>query len=221
MEKIMKQIFNSTSLSLLILFITVQITLAGEPTVNNNVASSAEEICPLLTGAPVPSVTLTTIDGEPFTLNSAVIKKPAVLIFYRGGWCPFCNLHLAELKNIEDDLLRLGYQILAVSMDRPAKLRESLQKHEMKYTLLSDSAATAARAFGIAFKVEAEYIHKLLDFGMDLEKASGKKHHILPVPAVFIVGTDGVIKFEFINPNYKVRISSELLLEAAKAGLSG
>lgn len=220
MEKIMKQIFNSISLIVLILFTTLQLTLAGEPAVKNHIASSAEEICPLLTGTQIPAVTLTNIDGEPFTLKSAVTKKPTALIFYRGGWCPFCNLHLSKLKNIEDDLLQLGYQILAVSMDRPAKLRESLEKYEMTYTLLSDSAAVAAKAFGIAFRVKDEYINKLKSFDMDLEKASGQQHHILPVPAAYIIGTDGIIRFAYTNPNYKVRINPQVLMAAARAYLT-
>lgn len=216
----MKQIFNRTKLSLLILFTTVKITLAGEPAIHNNVAPSAVEICPLLIGAPVPAVTLTTINGEPFTLKLTVTKKPAVLIFYRGGWCPFCNLHLAELKDIETDLVKLGYRILAISLDRPAELRKSLEKHEMKYTLLSDSSGVAAKAFGLAFKVEDAYINKLNSFGMNLEKASGQKHHILLVPAAFIIGTDGLIKFAYINPNYKVRVKADVLLAAARAYLT-
>jgi len=194
--------------------------LADVPGDSNNVADSTEAVCPLLIGEPLPSLTLTTIDGEPFDLNAAVAQKPTVLIFYRGGWCPFCNLHLAELKDIEDDIVQLGYQILAVSMDRPAKLRESLQKHEMNYTLLSDSAAAAAKTFGLAFKVEDEYINKLKGFGMNLEEASGQEHHILPLPAAFIIGTDGLIKFEYVNPNYKVRIRADVLLAAARAYLT-
>ncbi len=192
----------------------------NQPDNKNTAAKISEQICPLLIGAKVPPLTLTNVDGKSINLNKAVALKPTVLIFYRGGWCPFCNLHLAELKDIEDDLIQLGYQILAVSMDRPAKLRESMQKHEMNYTLLSDSAAAAAKAFGLAFKVEDEHINKLKGFGMNLEEASGQEHHILPVPAAFIIGTDGLIKFEYVNPNYKVRIKADVLLAAARAYLA-
>ena len=207
---------------LLIVLITFSVPtalLAGKPGDANKVADSAEAICPLPIGAKVPRLTLSTADGTQFNLQEAFSQKPTVLIFYRGGWCPFCNLHLAELKDIENDLIQLGYQILAVSMDRPAKLRDSMQKHEINYTLLSDSAAAAARAFGIAFTVSDEDVERLRGFNMDLEQASGKDHHILPVPAVFIIGSDGSIKFAYVNPNYKVRIKAPLLLAAARAEL--
>lgn len=75
-----------------------------------------------------------------------------------------------------------------------------------------------ARAFGIAFQVAKERLARK-NFGAELEDASGEKHHLLPVPATFVVGTDGIIKFEYINPNHLVRVKPELLLAAAKAAL--
>lgn len=182
---------------------------------NARVADSADDICPLKIGEAVPNVELRTIEGVLVNLQEIVNQKPTILIFYRGGWCPYCNLHLAELAEIENNIIELGYQIIAVSMDRPKKLRESLDKFEMKYDLLSDSKADVAKAFGIAFTVDAEYVEKLKSHNLDIEGASGEDHHILPVPAVFII-KDGVIKFEYVNPDYKVRISKELLLTASE-----
>lgn len=77
----------------------------------------------------------------------------------------------------------------------------------------------ASKAFGLAFKVAETTVEQYKKGGIDLENASGEKHHLLPVPAVFIVGTDGIIKFEYINPNYKVRLDPDVLLAAAKAAL--
>ncbi len=126
---------------------------------------------------------------------------------------------MGQLKSIEPKLLELGYQLIAISADRPEKLRESIEKQELHYVLLSDSSTAAAQAFGIAFRVDEKTLERYKQFGIDLEEASGEKHHILPVPAAFVAGTDGVIKFEYINPNYKIRINPELLLSAAKAAL--
>ncbi len=75
-----------------------------------------------------------------------------------------------------------------------------------------------AQAFGIAFQVAKEALARR-NFGAELEDASGEKHHLLPVPAAFIIGTDGIIKFEYVNPNHLVRIKPDLLLAAAKAAL--
>ena len=82
--------------------------------------------------------------------------------------------------------------------------------------MLSDSTTEAAQAFGLAFQIDDKTFKMLEGYGIDLEDASGEDHHILPVPAVFIVGTDGVIRFDFVNPDYKVRIDPEMLLEAAQ-----
>ena len=94
-----------------------------------------------------------------------------------------------------------------------------MQKEKLTYTLLSDSKMEAAQALGIAFKVDDATLDRYEEYGIDLERASGEKHHLLPVPSVFIVGTDGTISFEHVNPNYKVRLHPDLLLAAAKVGM--
>ncbi len=112
----------------------------------------------------------------------------------------------------------MGYQLIAICPDRPAKLEQTIQKHKLESLLLSDSKMIGAQAFGIAFQVDKERLARN-NFGAELEDASGEKHHLLPVPAAFVVGTDGIVKFEYVNPNHLVRIKSELLLAAAKAAL--
>jgi peroxiredoxin len=113
----------------------------------------------------------------------------------------------------------MGYQILAISPDRPEKLAQSRGKHSLSYKLLSDSEMTAARAFGIAYQVDEKTVEALDGFGVDLGDYSGKEHHVLPVPAVFLVGTDGAIDFQYVNPDYKIRLNPQVLLAAAKAEL--
>lgn len=111
-----------------------------------SVPRSARDIKPLLIGARVPTTTLRTPDGKAFDLGAAFAKRPTILIFYRGGWCPYCNAHLGQLQALEPKLLGLGYRILAVSPDRPEKLAQSVEKGRLGYTLLSDSAMAAAEA---------------------------------------------------------------------------
>lgn len=178
-------------------------------------AESAEAVSPLAVGATVPDVILTGTDGQPVALREQ-LDTPVALVFYRGGWCPYCNLQLAGLQEIEDDLQALGVRILAVSPDLPENLRSTVEKESLAYTLLSDSTMEAARAFGIAFRVDDATIEKYKGYNIDLEAASGQSHHLLPVPAVFVIGTDGVISFVYANADYKVRLSPEKLLAAAK-----
>ena len=175
---------------------------------------------PLLIGDAVPDIDLSTPEGKPFDLRGAISKAPTVLIFYRGGWCPYCNIHLGQLQRIEPDLVQMGYQILAISPDRPEELKPTIEKHALRYTLLSDSKMRAAKSFGIAFTVDAETLRKYQGYGIDLEKASGEGHHMLPVPSVFIADTDNIIQFSYVNRNYKIRLDSDVLLGAARSALS-
>ena len=171
-----------------------------------------EDISPLLVGETIPDLSVAGIDGKAVNLKAEVAKKPTVLVFYRGGWCPFCNKQLAELRTLEPELTKMGYQMLAVSTDSPDNLKASMDKHQLSYTLLSDADLTAAKAFGLAFRAPAAY-------AATLEKGSGGKNvdNLLPVPAVFLLDKQGVIKFEYINPNMKERISAKLLTAAAEA----
>lgn len=191
--------------------------LSGMTTWAGDIPRAAPEVRPILIGADVPAVVLETVNGETFDLKAAVATQPTILIFYRGGWCPYCNLYLGQLQNAETKLRNLGYQILAISPDQPEKLRDSGNTEKLTYTLLSDAAMAASKAFGIAFRVDDATVEKYKGYGIDLEAASGETHHLLPVPAVFIVGTDGVISFVYVNPDYKTRLEPEVLIAAARS----
>lgn len=123
---------------------------------------------------------------------------------------------MGQLREIEPKLSRLGFQLFGISPDRPAKIRESIEKHKLSFRLLSDSQMAAARAFRVAYKVDDATLKQLRDYNIDIEEASGEKHHLLPVPAVFVMGTNGLIQFEYVHPDYKVRIHPDLLLAAAR-----
>jgi len=181
------------------------------------VPDSAELIQPVKMGETVPDVTLTNADGLTFKLMKLVKHQPTILIFYRGGWCVYCNTQLGQLKQIEVPLQKLGYQILAVSPDKVEKIRESLRKYDLSYMLVSDSDAEAIKAFGLAFRVDDATFNKMKkDFGIDLEEHSGKNHHLLPVPAAFVLDKKGKILYSYVNPDYKVRVDSQALLNAAQ-----
>jgi peroxiredoxin len=171
------------------------------------------EVNPVEVGSTVPDIQLTTSSGTQVALRELVAKQPTIIIFYRGGWCPYCNRHLAALGEIEAELLDKGYQIIAISPDRIEKVREVANEADYHYQLYSDSTMEAAIAFGLAFKVDSETYKKLEGYGIDLELASGEDHHLLPVPAVFIVERDGRISFRYFNPDYTERLSTEALLE--------
>jgi peroxiredoxin len=179
------------------------------------VAPSSEKIAPLPIGDTIPSVDLKTPAGEKVNLLELLKEKPAVIVFFRGGWCPYCNAHLAELASIQEDLDKLGVQLIALSPDKPSKLAEKQSETPLPYTLLSDSDHKAMTAFGVAFTLDEETHEKYLGYGINVNEWSGSEKRILPVPSVFVVDGKGKIKFVHANPDYKKRLSgAEVLIHA-------
>ncbi len=189
---------------------------SGTNTTGELVPSDALDVKPLLVGMEVPDVEFRDINNKTVDLRKEIEKKPTAIIYYRGGWCPYCNKHLAELKDIEDKLYDLGIRILAISPDTPQFLSETLADHQIGYRLLSDAEMNGAKKFGIAYRLQLETVERYKENGLDLTERSANNHNLLPVPSVFLADTDGSIFFQYVNPNYKVRISSDLLLAAAK-----
>lgn len=170
-----------------------------------------QDISPLLIGENVPDVMLSTIDGSEQLLSALRGEKPSVLIFYRGSWCPVCNKHLAEIATVEDEILNLGYELLAISTDSPENMQQSIDKHNMKYKLLSDAKGTLAKAMGIAYQAPENYIDMLNG------SSGGLNEGFLPVPSLFVVSTEGEILFEYINPTIASRIDADLLISVLES----
>lgn len=165
--------------SLLSLFAHAQIT-------TNQMTSAL-----LKTGDSIPNVTLQTMEGKPFALKTDLKNQPAILIFYRANWCPYCNEHLSDLQDYEKQFIKLGYKIIAISTEAPDQLQVTKSKTFVKYTLLSDEEREAIKAFGV-------------------------ENGPIAVPSVFIVDKNGIIRFVHSNPDYKTRLSGAEVLEHAK-----
>jgi len=170
---------------------------------------NANEISPLLIGSEIPNVSVTDKDGNKTELASIIEGKGTVIVFYRGGWCPYCSRHMKELAGIDNELLELGYQIIAISPDTPEKVKEASEHIEGNYRLYSDSSFEAAEAFGIAFDLPENMAQRMSSKGLDLKQ--------LPVPAVFISTPSKHISFQYADPNYRFRIPADLVLAAAKS----
>lgn len=187
------------------------------------VPDNANDVKPLLPGMKIPDIQVFNVKGEKVTITAKNMKKPFVLTFYRGGWCPYCNAQLAQMRHAEKELLALGYDVYFITPDKPENLIESLKDKDLKkdisYTLLSDPSMQVAQDFGIAFRLDDKTVKKYKLWGIDLEKASGYDHHYLPVPSTYVVGKKGIIYFQYTNPNYKVRLDPDLLVAAAKSYL--
>jgi peroxiredoxin len=187
----------------------------------NGVYPSAKEVRPLLNGTQIPDVSLVRSDGARISLRALVGGKPSILVFYRGSWCPFCNLQFAGLGRVQPDIEKLGFQLIGISPDTPEKETAFSASKIIPYVLLSDSELTAAKAFGIAFQVDPDTIKRMEGFGVSLDSATGHSLHQLPVPAVFVLDKDGVINYEYVNPDFKYRLDPAVLMAMAESTLNG
>jgi len=187
------------------------------------VAQTAAEIQPLGPGDAAPRFTVETVDNEGFDFDPRILERPVILVAFRGGWCPFCNLHLSELRHAIPEISAMGIDVLFLSGDRSELLISSLERETqdridgLGYTILSDANAQAAIALGIAFKASDRTLQRRHERGDDIEESSMARHGVLPVPAVFAVDREGMITFAYANPDYKIRLSPDELLAAASA----
>ncbi len=184
------------------------------------IAPSDNDVAPLLNGQNIPSVNLTSIDGKTYNLAELTQKKPTIFFFYRGGWCPFCNAQMGQLQAIQPDLIKMGFQIVGISPDTPEQLKASMTKNKLEYLLLSDAELKASKAFGVAFftsaRITERYTKKAGITNKLVAMESGEKRLVLPVPAIYVADKKGLIHFQYINPNFRLRAEPELLMTAAK-----
>jgi len=200
----------------LLLSLLLPIAVAAQSD-RTRIHESAEQVEPLLPGSMAPFFQLLDAKGDPVIYTPGEMENPVILTFFRGGWCPYCNLHLSELRHAEKELTEMGFDLWFISIDQPDVLYESLNDPEIGYTVYSDSKLEATKAFGLAFRVDEDTVKRYLTYDIDLEAASGENHHVLPAPATFLIGSDGIIRFQYTNPNYKVRLHPDVLLAAARA----
>ena len=185
--------------------------LSSAPQSNAQIPDKPENISPLLIGETLPKASLQDTDGKSIELSSILQSKPSVLVFYRGGWCPYCNLQLSGLVKIEQEILDLGYQIVAISPDDYQNLKITEDKDSIKYSLYSDKDGKFIQEIGIAFQTPT-----LMKGYIASKGQKGKTSEVLPVPTVMIVDKGGKILFEYINPNYKERLSGDMLMAVLK-----
>ena len=205
-----------TPLRLLTLLIALGLATSGSAG-TLNIAPSAEEAQPLQAGERAPAFTVYQVDGAPYRFDPDNLKRPAVIITFRGGWCPYCNVQLQDLRHVIPAIKAAGYDVLFLSADRPEILYSSLKEdnQELDYMILSDSKMEASSALGLAFRVPEAQLARMREFGLDLEQASGETHNALPVPAVYVIDQSGLITYVYANPDYRVRLSAEEVRAAA------
>lgn len=168
-------------------------------------------------GKKAPLFELPNAQGESVELANLLKKGPVVITFYRGSWCPYCNLQLRALQDRLGDIHALGAQLIAISPEVPDGSLTESEISKMDFTVLSDQDAQVASQYGVAWEVP-EFLmeHMRVDRGLDLKKINNGNASVLPIPATFILGTDGTVKWNYVNADYRRRSEPEEIVEALK-----
>lgn len=167
----------------------------------------------LTLGAKVEDFEAEDLHGEHFKLSDALKKGPIVLVFYRGQWCPICNKHLKSLQKNFHIIEEKGAQLIAVSPEKSEFLRMTAQKTKAGFRLLFDDDYQIAKIFDVDFlpgKVHRVMYNNML--GAKLKEAHSDDSERLPIPATFIINTDGVVIWRHFDPDYKQRSQIEDIL---------
>ena len=166
----------------------------------------------LKAGMRAPEFTLPDAHGAPVRSADLLKKGPLVLTFYRGVWCPFCNMDLQALEEAANDIRALGASLVAISPQTAPNRRKSERENELSFPILSDHGNALADQFGLRFQLPDDLIAVYKGFGNDLAVGNGEDSWTLPMPARYVIGTDGVIAYAEVNADYTRRPDpSELL----------
>jgi peroxiredoxin len=167
-----------------------------------------------------PDFALPGADGHMVALKDLLKTGPVVVSFYRGGWCPYCNLELRALQAVLPQIAARGATLLAISPQTADQSLSTAEKNELAFPVLSDSGSTVASAFGIAFDLAEELRPIYTQFNHALPVMNGTDSWVLPIPATYVIAQDGSIAFAFVDVDYRKRLEPVAVLEAL-IGLSG
>ncbi|BED88848.1 peroxiredoxin [Pseudoalteromonas sp. MM1] len=159
----------------------------------------------LQVGAKVNNFNLSNHNGETIELTDLLNKGPVIISFYRGGWCPYCNLELKALNNYLPQFKTQSAQLIAISPQLPDETLSTAQKNALEFDVLSDVSNKVADQFGLLFTLDERIQALYTQFGIDFEKYYGDKSYKLPLPATYVINQQGIITYAFLNEDYTLR----------------
>ena len=163
-------------------------------------------------GDSAPDFTLPNVTGDPVNLHETLRHGPVVLSFYRGGWCPFCNLELHALQTRLPEIRALGATLIGISPETPDKAMAAIDEHQLDFEVLSDIGNKTARQYGLLFTVYEEMRPLYLKWGLDVPASNGDDSWELPVPATYIIDRSGVIAAAHVDKDYTKRMEPDAVL---------
>lgn len=159
----------------------------------------------LRAGDKAPVFTLTDPDGTLVSSTELLEKGPLVISFYRGVWCPYCNMELQALEEALPEFQAAGASLVAISPQTPVNSRKSVRQNKLSFAILSDARNDVAAAFGLRFALPDYLVELYKALKNDLPAVNGDPSWTLPMPARYVVGQDGTILYSEVNPDYTRR----------------
>ncbi|MGB4843927.1 MAG: peroxiredoxin family protein [Ferruginibacter sp.] len=166
----------------------------------------------LKVGDKAPEFTAKDQDGKSISLKETLKNGPVVMLFYRGQWCPYCNKQLSHYSDSLTLLKEKGATVLAVTPETDENVKKTISKTKASFSVLEDEGLTIMKSYKVSFAVDEKTVTRYKGYGIDFDKANGSNGANLPVPATYIIGKDGLIKYVFFNTDYKKRASVQDIL---------
>ena len=163
-------------------------------------------------GDSVPDFELPNQHGEPRRLRDYLAESPLVLNIYRGGWCPYCNMEMKALHDVQPEIEARGARLIGMSPERPDRAMSTAERNGMTIDILSDAGNKVAQQMGLVFSLPEALRPIYEKFGIDLPAYNGDDSLRLPVPATYIIGQNGVIVYGFVNADYTLRLEPRDIL---------
>ena len=167
-------------------------------------------------GSAAPDFSLPNAHGAPVASEALWGDGPAIVSFYRGGWCPYCNIELKALQERLPEIEALGARLVAITPETPDNALSTQEKNEIGFDVLSDDGNRVASAFGLTFRLPDAVSDLYKGFGIDLEASNGEGSQTLPVPATFVIGKGGKVIKAFVDADYTTRAEPDEVIAALK-----
>jgi peroxiredoxin len=180
-------------------------------------AESGQAELALGVGAQAPRFSLPSATGQDVALEELLAQGPVVLSFYRGAWCPYCNLALRALQQHQGDITARGAQLVAVSPQLPGEAVAVTGKHQLTFTILSDVGSDVAKQYGLTFDLPEDLAAVYDRLGFELERVNGGHGRTLPLPATYVIDRGGEIRWAFADTDYTTRAEPAGILAALDA----
>ncbi|WP_455217645.1 peroxiredoxin-like family protein [Kaarinaea lacus] len=165
-------------------------------------------------GQQAPDFSLPDINGKETRLTTLLESGPVVISFYRGGWCPFCNLEFKALHERLDEIRQLGATLVGISPELPDVSRKTVSEHQIDFPVLCDVGNKVADLYGLAMVVDEAIRPLYQKWGIDLPAANGDESFVLPIPATYIIDQNGIIRAAYVDRDYTKRMEPSEIISA-------